>query len=680
MPTRIKFIINYINDLLLFTEKNNIVVIIVKDTDNNIDFKEYLYINSLLDDELHKKEYYIVTNYYDIYSNPLTLFNFIFNFDSILKLNSNAEIIYKYNYDDQIIYFFNTVINLPITMIGLINYNQTLAVVTISDIEKISGENENYNKLVSLNNNNLNDYNSLELPGDIISINNMVLLDAVNLSFNYYLFETNVPIIISDLTKIYFYDPTFIRIINIPFNDRNNLIVDALNVLVELVNSSSSVVYSYITNLNFNKVDAIEKSSYILSFKNYIDNIEFSSITLKIFDYDYYIYFSTLVIGDYIKCKPIDLNDINLYDILIGSNSQIPTPTILNLDINNYNTNLNLNQINNIFNISNDLVENFLYSSKEKFEILLNYLLNYKIKNYNFYNITFVNKQNNSLNIINYLNKKVNNSSIKSNNLMLNLILSNIQIFFKNKTDVSNSYNIFGMIFNNNNTWDIYTKKYLLDNPLNKYTIIKDLLIMAINYTQIVIYNYSDLDDLNLIKIPLLNNVDLSYINPYYKYNKLIVNKDNSKLVFGLDENFYLKLYIEIKVDYVMLIFYSDTQIPSTNLKVLNFKTNGFYNFKIYQISKPNGSVITDKYEYSILFQNIEECNDFIYWINNGSTIKPPNTYSTYFNIEISKSFELNSDNFYVPSTNISNVIYFRILNLDLNIGNVFVNNQIIFN
>ena len=129
-----------------------------------------------------------------------------------------------------------------------------------------------------------------------------------------------------------------------------------------------------------------------------------------------------------------------------------------------------------------------------------------------------------------------------------------------------------------------------------------------------------------------------------------------------------------------MLIFYSDTEISSNNTKILNFKTDGLYYFKIYQISKPNGSVLTDKYQYSILFQNIEECNDFLYFITNGTTIKSQNIYSTYYNIPKSKLFVLDSEGYYVvnSSTSLLNTISFTILNLDLSIGNVYVNNNII--
>lgn len=678
MPTKITIKINYIKDLLLFTENNNIIKITKKNTSNNIEYQEYVYIDSLVNNTLFKKEYFIMTNYYDNYTEALESDNFIISF------NSDKQIFYEYNYSEQTIYLYYQKIDILFEMIGLVNYNKDITVLTISNLNKISGLNEDFIELLNLKNNILKNNNLIFLPGDIVSINNLTIVDGVNITFNYYLFETNIPIIINDLTKIYFYDPTFIRIINIPINNKNDLNIDAINVLVELKDSNNSLLYSYITNLNFNKVDSDKMSSLVLSFKNYVNTIEFSSITLKIFDYDYYIYFSDLVIGDYIKCKPIEIGDINLYDILIGSNSDIPIPTILDLNIEDYNTNLDQNELNNILSLNKELIskliENFLFSDKERFLILLDYLVNFKINNYNLYDIKFINEPFNSAkNGITYLENELKFLSTKPNNLMLNSILTNIEIFFKNKKDVSSNYNIYGMIFNNNITWDIYIKKYQLDNPSNKYALIKDLMIIAINFDSIVIYNYSDIDDFNT-KIKTLSTTGIPYINTYYRYNRIILNKSNCRLIFGLDENFYLKLYFEINIIYKMLIFYSDTVISSNNTKILNFKTDGLYYFKIYQISKPNGSVLTDKYQYSILFQNIEECNDFLYFINNGTTIKSQNIYSTYYNIPKSKLFVLDSEGYYVvnSSTSLLNTISFTILNLDLSIGNVYVNNNII--
>jgi hypothetical protein len=152
-------------------------------------------------------------------------------------------------------------------------------------------------------------------------------------------------------------------------------------------------------------------------------------------------------------------------------------------------------------------------------------------------------------------------------------------------------------------------------------------------------------------------------------------------MVFGLDDNNYLKMYFQIKSDYKMLIFYSDSIITSSpDTTILNFKTEGLYAFKIFKIQNPNGSTQTDKFVYSILFQNIEECNDFIYYIEYGLIKRPPGSTSSYFNFTTSRYFKLDSSGYYILSDSPSNTISFKITNLQLLDSNVFTNNQIIVN
>jgi hypothetical protein len=225
------------------------------------------------------------------------------------------------------------------------------------------------------------------------------------------------------------------------------------------------------------------------------------------------------------------------------------------------------------------------------------------------------------------------------------------------------------MLFNNNNTWDIYTKKYLFDDEKNIFLMIKDLMIMSINYLQIVIYIYSDLDDLSNSKVSKLGDSGIIYINNYWRFNRIILNKTNSKMFFSLDENYYLKMYFKINVDF--------TSSPNSN--VLNFKTDAFYNFKIFLVNQPNGSTKYEKYVYSILFQNIEECNDFMYFIQYGIAERPEMSTSSYWNITNSKFFQLDSLGYYILTNSTTNSINFSIRDVDLYSSNVFVNNQIIY-
>lgn len=693
MPTEIKIKINYINDLLLFSSPNDTVIINKIITDNGIIFKEIVNINYQIIESLSKKSYYIQTNYYDFYSELLIKYNFS------IRFNSKKKILYDYVYknkEDQTIYVYYENIDIPFNMIGLINDSNSLTVLfecelTINDSTAIP-----FKTVVSLRNENLKNDNFITLPGNIISIDSIEITDVENLMINYNLFETIEPVIISDLARIYFYNPIFIRIINIPIGIHNKLSIDVINVLVQLIDGSGLIVYSYITNLNLDLVKSEEKTSYVLSFKNNVDisNHDYESIVLRVFDYDFEIYFSSLSSSspnDFINCEPITINEADLYWIIIEPNSNIPEPTILNLDITKYITLINIENYDNIFyinkNLANKIVEQLLYSGNERFNIILDYLINFKIKDYNLYNITFIPSIKSNLNSKNIISESVDNQfklkSINPENLMLNSNLVNIEIFFNDKQSNIQNYNIYGMLFNNNNTWDIYTKKYLFDDKKNKYDMIKDLMIMSINYLQIVIYIYSDLDDLLNSKVSKIGDSGIIYINNYWRFNRIILNKTNSKMIFSLDENYYLKMYFKINVDYKMFTFYSDTQIPnfnsSPNSNVLNFKTDAFYSFKIFLINQPNGSTKSDKYVYSILFQNIEECNDFMYFIQYGIAVRPELSTSSYWNITNSKYFQLDSSGYYILTNSVKNSINFSILDVDLYSSNVFVNNQIIY-
>ena len=78
MPQEIKFRINYINDLLLFSDSNDKLAIKKIITNNGIEFNESVNINYQITESLSKKLYYIQTNYYDFYpypSQPLTKYN-----------------------------------------------------------------------------------------------------------------------------------------------------------------------------------------------------------------------------------------------------------------------------------------------------------------------------------------------------------------------------------------------------------------------------------------------------------------------------------------------------------------------------------------------------------------------------------------------------------------------------
>ncbi len=676
MPTRINFYINEKDDELIFNETNNIVYIRIYQTSNNISYEEYCKINYQVNEYLKKKEYYIETNYYDIYTPPNLLTS---NF--IIKFNNDQDISYYYNYINQIIYFYKNTNTIPFNMLGLKNYNQNLSVLSNFTLINIDNTSDQYLKIISLKNESLKDNNTVELEGSDITISDIILVSSSDITYSYYLYQTTLPLPITQKLKIYFYDPNFIRIINIPYIQLNLKTTDSITLLVELLNSTT-VIYSYLININLDFVDTFIKTEYVIFFKNYVSNVTYTSINLRVFDIDYSIYFINLVPGDYILCEQITLPDANLYSILISTNTNIPVSTIPNLDAKDYNKEIDLQYLNNMINFENtqsDLVVKFLDAEQEQFDILVDYLYKYKIKEYNFYNINFsYYYETKPLIPYNQTQNAIKKDIIYPQNVMLNNIIVNIEIFYKDINNVTQSYNIYGIIINNNNTLDIYTKSYSMDEE-NKYNLLKDITLISLNYIQMNVYIYNNIDDLNNnIKVPILSSSNSTLTNIYYKYNTFYLNTQNSSVGYFLDSNYYLKFYINIKTQYKMLIFYSPF-LNSSDYDIINFKLSKETNeiCKIFKIKNYSGSVIPGTSAFSMLFQNTKEINEFINYLQTGVYNPFMKDIKSFYNIQRSKNFIKQADGYYVPTDLISGVINFSLINLDLNIGNVYTNNFI---
>ena len=567
-------------------------------------------------------------------------------------------------------------------MLGLKNCNENISVLTNFTIVDINNTSNQYLKIVSLKNQSLFDNNTVELLGTDIIISDIVIKKSSDITYQYYMYQTIFPEPIGTTLKLFFYDPNFIRIINIPYIETNKYIVDSITVLIELLASDNSIVYSYLINLNFDYVDTYKVTEYVLFFKNYVNTISYSGINIRVFDIDYSIYFINLGPGDYILCNQITLSDSNLYDILIGTNSNIPAPTIPDLEPSEFNKEINFQKLSTMINFENtsgDLVAKFLSAEEEQFDILVNYLNNYKIKSYNFYNINYSYFYETKPPIAyTEVQNKNRRDIIFPQNVMLNGILVNIEILYTNSKNEPQSYNIYGMIMNNNNTWDIYTKKYSLD-PVNKYNLLKDITLIGINYTQINVYLYNDITDLNSnIKIPIISSSNSTIPNIYYRYNKFILNKENSSVGYSLDDNYYLKFYVNIKAQYKMLIFYSQTLV-SSDYDIINMKLDNISNqfCKILKIKNYTGSVLPNFTAFSMMFQTTKEINDFINYLETGIYNPNNSTVKSYFNIPKTINFIKQPDGYYVPTNLITGVINFSIINLDLIVGNVFTNNSI---
>ncbi len=674
MPTKITFIfIDIEQSEFIFNEANGTILIRVIDTENKIQYREYTKVNYDVNEYLKKKEYYIYTNYYDIYTPPpeLTTFNFV------IKFNQTNKIFYEYNAINRIIYFYKSSNKISFNMLGLKNFDGNLSVISNLKLSNIDNSIDNLTKIISLKNESLFDENYLELPGTYVLITELKIYDITNLFYEYYLYQTILPLPVGTKLKIYFYDSTFIRIINIPYFNFNRRSIDSVTFLVELLDSTSNVVYKYLTNPNFDYVDNYKSTEFVLFFKNYVTGIEYSNINIRVFESDFSIYFLNLTAGDYILCNQITLSDANLYNLLVYSNNNIPTIPILNLDENKYFKGIELEALIDMISFNNDskdLITIFLSSEDEQFDIFTNYLYQFKIKSYNFYNILF--SYNYEVKpIIEYTEAQniSQRSVLYPENVLINNILINIEIVFKDLNGELKNYNIYGTMINNNNTWDIYTKSYNLNNT-NKYNLLKDINLMAINYEKINIYLYNDIGDLN-------NNIKPSvsiFSDIYYKYNNFLLNRENSTLGYTLDANYYLKFYINIKSNYNMLIFYSNTLIDS-EYDILNFKLNNITRiyFKLLKVKEYTGNVKPGTVIFNILFQTIQQVNDFLVYLKTGQYVPQIQNVSSYFNIPKSVNFKKQADGYYIPTTELTDVINFSVLDLDLNNGFTHSSNSV---
>ena len=139
--------------------------------------------------------------------------------------------------------------------------------------------------------------------------------------------------------------------------------------------------------------------------------------------------------------------------------------------------------INNLFlNQNIDVISEFLKSTEVTIDLLADYLSNFNIKPYNFWRFTS-----------NYSKNK----NLDSNNFLLNTILANLNIVYLIDNKKLQYYNLYSEFFNNNNRIDLYHKKYNLSSNSKKKELIKNFIIIIINFLKINVYFYNDINDLD---------------------------------------------------------------------------------------------------------------------------------------------------------------------------------------
>ena len=655
----------YIN--FITTESNKIInlysinILVVDPNTSNITYQETSIIK------------YYINNYNTI---PQYFFSTYFSDTSLLTTNDfiiNLPREYNIYYDSiggPTLYIYTNTIYIPIVFLGSINSLNNITVYINANLlncfSTINSGTPNYYNTCIFSGFSF-DKKTFGIPGSSTYMQNYIAdntyLNSITNINNYYGNYNNLQgVNIDNLLKIYNYDYSYYKIknIKIPTSNLNNLLpsinVESIIFMIKIFNSSESIFYNYIVNLNYDLIDYDDSYNIVIFFKNFINNEYSKNIKLYVFEYDYYKYFDNLTPSDYDLISPITIDYATLYDLLIKSNDNLLPPSIP--IINNYNQNFNkIMIINNLFlNQNLDVISEFLKSSSSTIDLLTDYLSNFNIKPYNFWKIT-----------TNYSSK----IDLDSNNFLLNSMLMNVNIIYK--TDINLLYyNLYAELFNNNNKIDLYHKNYILTKE-NKKQLIKNFIIIILNYLKINIYFYNNIEDLNN-KLSIFK--DTINDNIFIKFNKFILPKSNTNLRFNFDQFYNLNITIDLSISYKIIIFKVDIN-NTFNETILNFKYNN-YIFQIFNIPKINGNIDIKNKIYYIVFSDIKECNEFINYIKTGILDVSNNNIKSFFNISKSLNFKKNENTgYYEISTDKKNIINFSIINLDLSNSSIFTNNTI---
>lgn len=595
---------------------------------------------------------------------------------------------------------------------GTINYLQNTIFLNgmIYKINKISindindSSNNNY-KLFKINDNiNLDLDTHIYFNNDIRAFSYILYLNSYNFS-EYKIFPENYETII--LMIDYIFLPEDINYKNTKTDkyfykkDSNG---NEEQIFFEPIDE---IKYSIVLSLNlqtFNstelKINDEDKYYNVLFFKNYInENYFVKSIT--IFDYDYIKYFNSNT--EFYNIIDININ-IDLYDRIIKNDNNLKEPIIPEINYSYLFINFDLINLLNLinFNCENNNFHNFMKSNKISVDTLVNYLSNFELKSDNIYyiannNKTLINDKNlniNSESLIynyNYLynnseknfgKNKINKGIINFNNNIINCIKCKIVFLFKE----IGSYSFYGKIFLDNYNIQIYHKKYDLDNLEKKKKLLNLLLYIASASLGIKIIFYNNLDS-----EPRVSSFFNYYLNtnPYYLFNEinLAKNLNNYNIYFNIDttnKNYnqqYLKLNIDIKLDYYILFLYSDKNSVLKNYEELVFNYSQ-YIFKIFKITDINGNIYENKDIFYIAFNSLKQINLFLEYLNSGLFITNNTKLSNYFNIQKSVTFSnyYNINNYWVldslpepqvpngnPDILLKNKIVFSINNLHIN-------------
>ena len=595
---------------------------------------------------------------------------------------------------------------------GILNYvqntiflNGKIYKININSINDIIDILNNDYKLFKISNNiNLDIDTHIYFENKIKSFSNILYLNSYNFS-DYKLFPENYESIIVlidyiNLPENIFYKNTNTDKYFYKIDSNGNEIIQSISELDE------EIKYSNVLSLNLQTFNSIElkqenenedKYYNVLFFKNYV-NDDYFVYSITVFDYDYNKYFDN---------SNVEYNNIinyssNLYDKIINNDNNLIVPTIPDINYSYLLINLDLIKLINIikFNCENNNFHNFIKSNKISVDTLIEYLLKFELKLCNIYYISNNKKKeindkdyisyNNQLsynynylydNTKNIIKKDYKNKGIINfNNNIINSIRCKVVFLFSQ----IGYYSLYGKIFLDNYNIQIYHKNYDitdLTDLTEKKKLINLLIYIATVSLGIKIIFYNEIN--SEPKVSSFFNYYLN-TNPYYLFNEINLarNLNNYDIYFNINStniNYnqqYLKLNIDIKLDYYILFLYSDKDSILKDYDELIFSYSQ-YIFKIFKNTDTNGNIYENKDLFFIAFNNLKEINIFLEYLNTGLFITNINKLTNYFNIQKSVTF----CNYYIinnywvldslPEPQLPNVlkkkIYFSINNLHIN-------------
>jgi len=639
-----------------YQQKKNIntlvLVLLFEIQNNNFDDKIIeIYKLILIDNSSYFQNFDSILNFVNITFNKDNFdYNiFINSFYEIIKNDTNSSVLYELNNNQFYYNAYYTIYNFGI-IFDNINYNNN---ITTNNI---------YN-LITKYNNNIKTYfvSDIDVKKFTNYLNNDNLILAFKYFNEYYLLFNNK---LHDINYFVKYVNLIIEYINANFQYIISYILSDF-ILIDCINIINEYIITF--NLTNNKNIGILQVNRIKTFSALLLFIYFLYFIENCMEIDYYSYINNYndnTFNDYLDFKykiNIYINCINQIITKLENNLPIIKIDYFNFYLlNTYNTQLDINQIKKIFNIT--LLNNKV-DSNYKYKIYYNYLNNYNsiiIKNTiinlseNFY-FNLYNKTKLLNETINKGNFQLLNKTLYAQIVSLNendkLLEGNYNNIIENYLTVSNSLLI-------NNYENIYKSSNNSNQTVQNLIYLLQLYSYDENYYK-TIYNKPTSININTTTI---NTKDLDYVNE----DKLLTftNYYINNLIFG-------SILFEKEINRILFLFCNDHVINyyvnDFTLKYL--KNNTLYNIvKIKKLNEDNKifeyTINTSLYENIDIFQlfnfeNLTQNNSIIQnkWIIEileilNYDINQENSYYSYY------------QKFYNYSINsFENIIYFKLNN-----------------